>query len=151
MADDESAPMDRLWDRIGRLERTAERLDERMLAKLGKDDATTLMDFATNGDGKLREDFLGRLGEFRIEVRDAFRHNERETASAIYKAVTEAEGRVTTAITALTQTIAAMNQQPPERRGLPPIVTYGGGGASLATIAAIMLYLATNGRIGIGG
>ena len=74
MADDETSFMERLRERIGGLERLVERIDERMVGKLGKDDATTLMEFASNGDGKLRDDFLGRLTDFRVEVREAFRH-----------------------------------------------------------------------------
>jgi len=149
MADDEVSAMDRFRDRVGSLERLVERLDERMLGKLGKDDATMLMEHATVGDGKLREDFLGRLSDFRVEVRDAFKHNERETASAIYKAVTESEGRLTTAITGLSGAIAALSAPQHERRGWHPAVTYGGGGASLATIAAVLIYLASQGQLGM--
>ena len=54
MVDDESVAMDRFRDRFGALERLVERIDERMLGKLGKDDATMLMEYAASGDGKLR-------------------------------------------------------------------------------------------------
>jgi hypothetical protein len=150
MAEDEKSVMDRLRDRLGGVERLIERLDERMLGKLGKDDASILMEHATAGDDKLREDFLGRLSDFRVEVRGAFQHAEKENASAIYKAVTESEGRLTVAINALNATIAALASTPQqERRGWHPVVTYGGGGVSLATVAAILIYMATNGRFGI--
>jgi hypothetical protein len=150
MADDELAGFDRLRDRFGGLERLVDRLDERMISKLGKDDATTLMEYSAEGDKKLREEFLGRLSDFRTEVRDAFKHNERETSSSIYKATTESEGRLTTAIAALSAAIAQLNQpqHQEQRRGWHPVVTYGGSGAGIATIAGVLLYLLTQGRLG---
>lgn len=51
MADDETSFMERIRERLGGLERMVERIDERMVGKLGKDDATTLMEFAANGGG----------------------------------------------------------------------------------------------------
>ena len=72
MIDDESSALDRLRNRIGDLERQYERLDERGRGWLDKDDATRLMEFSTEKTEKVREDFVSRLSDFRLEVRDAF-------------------------------------------------------------------------------
>ncbi len=129
MADDEKAAFDRMRDRVGSLERVFERLDERMSGKLGQADATTLMDFASSGDAKLSGDFLARLGDFRIEVRESFKHNERETAAAIYKSTTESEAKIMAAIATLSANIASLSLPAEQRRGLHPVVPYGGGSA----------------------
>lgn len=145
MADEDMAAFERLRERVDGQGRFIERLDEKMSGKLGKDDATKLMDYAAAGDAKLREDFLGRMGDLRSAVRDGFQHNERETAASIYKAVTESEGRSIKAVTEsearLMAAVNALNAAITQGRGgIHPMWTYGSGGFSVASVIALILY-----------
>lgn len=143
MADEEN----RLRDRVGDIERRYERLDERLSGKLGKDDATMLMEYASNGDSKLREDVLSRMSDFRLEVREAFKHNEKETGASIYKAVTESEGRLTAAIAALSASIASLAAPPaaappPPQQGLTVVNRLHPAGVGVGAVSgASILYL----------
>ena len=149
MADEEMAAFDRFRDRLGAIERLSERLDERVMGiargNLGKDDATTLLAFAADGDEKLKGDVVERLNSFRQEVRAAFEHSDKGTASAIYRAVQESENKITAAISALAGTVATMNiaNAPPpsdgSKRGWHPAATLTTGAASGASVLYLVL------------
>ena len=146
MIDDESGALDRLRNRIGDLERQYERLDERGRGWLDKDDATRLMEFSTEKTEKVREDFVSRLSDFRLEVRDAFKHAEKEYAAALYRSSKESEASLKGELPSLiASTVAAViaDRFPdqPKRNGIHPVLPYGVGGSALTTAVFGILYI----------
>lgn len=129
MGDAESGAFERVREALGQVQRLADRLDERVVSlskdKLSHEDAQNLMRFALDGDEKLRGDVVERVNAIRIEMRTGFENSQTKTDSAIYKAVSESEGRIMGAINALAAPPALPGQPSTQRRGLPPLASNG--------------------------
>lgn len=141
MDDDDLRPSRSVVDRLARLE-------ERSTTFLDSDDAIKLMEHAGTGDAKLREDFVSRIHDFRVEVREAFKHGEKEYAAALFKSNTEYEGRmktelegIKTQLGTMTTALAAIADRPTGRGGWHPIATYGGTSVAISIIWIIAYML----------
>lgn len=134
MADDDSI-----------IERLA-RLEEKSVHFLDEKDAIKLMEHTENRVTKVQMEMISRVGDAKAEFRESLRQSENANKAALDLL----EARLPTMISGAV--VVGLSERFPidtgNRRGWHPLVTYGGGGAGIATGVAVFIYLLTNGHIG---
>lgn len=125
--EDDTRPPRGLGDRVTRVE-------ERLRGVLRTEHAHDLMEYARKGDEETRKLVGERITDFRLEMRELFKHSEVQSKADLYRAIKESEDRIQASIVAA---IAAA--QAPPKSGWHPAVTYGGGGTAIASLLWLML------------